>query len=139
MIKRYSLFFLICLVFVLSYGISGIYIILRTDWASVISQNDTFGYQMGLRILTTRLLAMIFFLVLTAYVFLTKKYVRQTLIVCVLWSWASFIDDNIALQINIIIPSYTSGQLLLVFRPLYLLAISWMLIEETMLKNRNRG
>ena len=139
MIKRYSWFFLICLVFVLSYGISGIYIILRTDWASLISQNDTFGYQMGLRILTTRLLAMIFFLVLAAYVILTKKFMRQTLIVCALWSWASFIDDNIALQINIIIPSYTSGQLLLAFRPLYVLAISWMLIEDTMLKNRNRG
>ena len=136
MINNYSRFFLICLVFVLLYGISGIYIILQTDWSRVINPSDTFGYQIGLRILTTRLLAMIFFLALAVFVILTKKYMHQALIICAIWSWASFIDDSIALQVNIIIPSYTSGQLLLMARPLYLLAISWMLFEEIMLKKR---
>ena len=137
MINHYSRFFLICLVFVLLYGTSGIYIILQTDWSSVINPSDTFGYQIGLRILTTRLLAMIFFLALAVLVILTKKYMHQALIICAIWSWASFIDDNIALQVNIIIPSYTSGQVLLMGRPIYLLAISWMLFEEIILKKRN--
>lgn len=137
MIRRYSLLFLTCMGFSALYCVAAITIILTTEWSEVVQSNDAFAYHVGTRILIARLAAVVLFFLGGIFALLKPKYTKNFLIIVCLWSWAAFLDDSIIYQKNIIEPLQTSGILLLMLRPLYLLSVSWMLIEETLIRKNN--
>ena len=136
MIRRYSLLFLTCMGFSALYCVAAIALI-PTEWSEVVQSNDAFAYHVGTRILIARLAAVVLFFLGGIFALLKPKYTKNFLIIVCLWSWAAFLDDSIVYQKNIIEPLKTSGILLLMLRPLYLISVSWMLIEETLIRKNH--
>ena len=135
--RRYSLLFLTCMGFSALYCVAAITIILTTEWSEVVQSNDAFAYHVGTRILIARLAAVVLFFLGGIFALLKPKYTKNFLIIVCLWSWAAFLDDSIIYQKIIIEPLQTNGILLLMLRPLYLISVSWMLIEETLIRKNN--
>ena len=128
--KKYSIYFYSSSILVLLYGLFALYVLVSTQWNQVVIPDDAFGVALGRRVLTARILAVVTFLFGFAVSFFYPKIFSRFLMLVVIWSWISFIDDTIAFQEGVLEVTKMAGGYLVIFRPVYLLLVTYALVEH---------
>ena len=112
------------------YGIFAFSVLVSAQWDQIILPEDSFGGALGRRVLMARVLAIAsLFLGLLLSLFYPKIFGRF-LIIAVLWSWTSFIDDIITFEQGVLETNQVAGGYLTMFRPFYLFLISYIGVEH---------
>ena len=128
--KKYSVYFYCSLILAVLYGVSALTVLIESDWDQIIQPNDVFGAALGRRVLISRVLAIVLALCFLVTAFLNHKLFSRTLLFIVVWSWASYIDDTIIFQQGLLEVTKMAGGYLVMFRPVYLLLITYVLAEN---------
>lgn len=128
--KKYSVYFYTSLILAAMYGVFAFVLLIGSDWDQIILPNDVFGAALGRRVLISRVLTIAFVFCCLIASFFSHKFFSRILMFIVVWSWASYIDDTIIFQQGLLAVSQIAGGYVIVFRPLYLLLITYVLVEN---------
>ena len=124
------MYFYTSLILAAMYGVFAFLMLIGSDWDQIILPNDVFGAALGRRVLISRVLAIAFIFCCLIASFFSHKFFSRILMFIVVWSWASYIDDTIIFQQGLLAVSQIAGGYVIVFRPLYLLLITYALVEN---------
>lgn len=128
--KKYSVYFYFSVILIALYGVFALIVLIESDWDQVIQSNDVFGAALGRRVLISRVLAIVLAYCSLVTILFNHKLFSRTLLFLVVWSWASYIDDTIIFQQGLLEVTQIAGGYLVMFRPFYLLLISYILVEN---------
>jgi hypothetical protein len=105
-------------------------VLIGSDWDLIIQPDDFFGAALGRRVLISRVLAIVLAYCSIVTILLSHKLFSRSLLFIVIWSWASYIDDTIIFQQGLLEVTQIAGGYLVMFRPFYLLLITYILVEN---------
>jgi hypothetical protein len=128
--KNYSIYFYISLIIVVLYGLFALYVLVTSQWGQVVVPDDVFGVALGRRVLTARIIGIVTLLSGFVVSFFYPKISGRFMVFAVIWSWISFIDDTAVFQEGVLEATEMAGGYILVFRPVYLLLITYALVEH---------
>jgi hypothetical protein len=128
--KKYSLYFYISLILIVLYGLFALYVLVSSEWGQVVIPDDAFGTALGRRVLTARVIGVVLLLSGFAMSLFYPQIFGRFLVLGVIWSWISFIDDTIAFQGGVLEVTKMAGGYLVIFRPVYLLLGTYVLVEH---------
>lgn len=92
--------------------------------------DDAFGIALGRRVLTARIIGILTLLSGFLISLVYPKIFGRFMVFAFIWSWASYIDDTIIFQQGLIEVTKIAGGYLDMFRPVYLLLITYVLAEN---------
>ena len=128
--KNYSIYFYISLIIVVLYGLFALYVLVTSQWGQVVVPDDAFGVALGRRVLTARIIGIVTLLSGFAISLFYPQIFGRFMVFAVIWSWVSFIDDTVVFQEGVFeIPKMVGGYLV-IFRPVYLLLGTYVLVEH---------
>ncbi len=128
--KKYSIYFYISLIIVILYGLFALYVLFSSQWAQVVIPDDAFGAALGRRVLTARIIGIVTLLSGFAMSLFYPQIFGRFMVFAVIWSWVSFIDDTIVFQEGVFEITKMAGGYLVIFRPVYLLLSTYVLVEH---------
>ena len=128
--KKYSIYFYISLIIVILYGLFALYVLVSSQWGQVVIPDDAFGAVLGRRVLTARIIGIVTLLSGLAISLFYPQIFGRFMVFAVIWSWISFIDDTIAFQEGVLEATKMAGGYLVIFRPVYLLLGTYILVEH---------
>jgi hypothetical protein len=128
--KNYSIYFYISLIIAVLYGLFTLYVLVTSQWGQVVVPDDVFGVALGRRVLTARIIGIVTLLSGFVVSLFYPKISGRFMMFAVIWSWTSFIDDTAAFQEGVLEATKMAGGYLVVFRPVYLLLITYALVEH---------
>ena len=128
--KKYSVYFYFCFILISLYGVFALNVLIESDWDKIIQSNDAFGAALGRRVLISRVLAIVLAFCSIVTILFSHKLFSRSLLFIVIWSWASYIDDTIIFQQGLLEVTQIAGGYLVMFRPFYLLLITYVLVEN---------
>jgi hypothetical protein len=96
----------------------------------VVLPDDGFGVALGRRVLTARIIGIVTLLSGFAVSLFYPKIFGRFMVLAVIWSWISFIDDTVAFQEGVLEVTEMAGVLLVIFRPVYLLLGTYVVVEH---------
>ena len=128
--KKYSIYFYISLIIAILYGLFALYVLVSSQWGQVVIPDDAFGAALGRRVLTARIIGIITLLSGFAMSLFYPQIFGRFMVFAVIWSWISFIDDTIAFQEGVLEATKMAGGYLVIFRPVYLLLGTYILVEH---------
>jgi len=128
--KKYSIYFYISLVCIVLYGLFALYVLTSSQWGQVVVPDDAFGAALGRRVLSARFLGVATLLPGLAVSLFYPKIFGRFMVLAVIWSWISFIDDTVAFQEGVLEVAELAGGYLIIFRPVYLLLVTYVLVEH---------
>ena len=110
------------------YGLFALYVLVSSEWGQVVIPDDAFGTALGRRVLTARVIGVVLLLSGFAMSLFYPQIFGRLLVLGVIWSWISFIDDTIAFQGGVLEVTNMAGGYLIIFRPVYLLLSTYILV-----------
>ena len=128
--KKYSIYFYISLIIAILYGLFALYVLVSSQWGQVVIPDDAFGAVLGRRVLTARIIGIVTLLSGLAISLFYPQIFGRFMVFAVIWSWISFIDDTIAFQEGVLEATKMAGGYLVIFRPVYLLLGTYILVEH---------
>jgi hypothetical protein len=128
--KKYSLYFYISLIIVISYGLFALYVLVSSQWGQVVIPDDAFGAALGRRVLTARIIGIVTLLSGLAISLFYPQIFGRFMVFAAIWSWVSFIDDTVVFQEGVFEITKMAGGYLVIFRPIYLLLGTYVLVEH---------
>ena len=128
--KKYSLYFYISLTLIVLYGVFALYVLVSSKWGQVVIPDDAFGAALGRRVLIARVIAVVLLFSGFAMSLFYPQIFGRFLVFAVIWSWISFIDDTVAFQGGVLEVTKMAGGYLIIFRPVYLLLGTYILVEH---------
>jgi len=128
--KKYSIYFYISLIIVILYGLFALYVLVSSQWGQVIIPDDAFGAALGRRVLTARIIGIVTLLSGLAISLFYPQIFGRFMVFAVIWSWVSFIDDTVVFQEGVFEITKMAGGYLVIFRPVYLLLGTYVLVEH---------
>ena len=128
--KNYSIYFYISLIIVVLYGLFALYVLVTSQWGQVVVPDDAFGVALGRRVLTARIIGIVTLLSGFVVSLFYPKISGRFMMFAVIWSWTSFIDDTAAFQEGVLEATKMAGGYLVIFRPIYLLLGTYVLVEH---------
>jgi hypothetical protein len=128
--KKYSIYFYISLSIVILYGLFALYVLVSSQWGQVVIPDDAFGAALGRRVLTARIIGIVTLLSGFAMSLFYPQIFGRFMVFAVIWSWVSFIDDTIVFQEGVFEITKMAGGYLVIFRPVYLLLSTYVLVEH---------
>ena len=128
--KKYSIYFYISLIIVILYGLFALYVLVSSQWGQVIIPDDAFGAALGRRVLTARIIGIVTLLSGFAMSLFYPQIFGRFMVFAAIWSWVSFIDDTIVFQEGVFEITKMAGGYLVIFRPVYLLLSTYVLVEH---------
>ena len=128
--KKYSIYFYISLIIVILYGLFALYVLVSSQWGQVVIPDDAFGAALGRRVLTARIIGIVTLLSGLAISLFYPQIFGRFMVFAAIWSWVSFIDDTIVFQEGVIEITKMAGGYLVMFRPVYLLLGTYVLVEH---------
>ena len=128
--KKYSVYFYCSNILILLYGMFALMVLIGSDWDRIIQPDDYFGAALGRRVLISRVLAIVLAFCSIVTILFSHKLFSRSLLFIVIWSWASYIDDTIIFQQGLLEVTQIAGGYLVMFRPFYLLLITYVLVEN---------
>ena len=128
--KKYSIYFYISLIIVILYGLFALYVLVSSQWGQVVISDDAFGAALGRRVLTARIIGIVTLLSGFAMSLFYPQIFGRFMVFAVIWSWVSFIDDTIVFQEGVFEITKMAGGYLVIFRPVYLLLSTYVLVEH---------
>ena len=116
--KKYSLYFYISLILIVLYGLFALYVLVSSEWGQVVIPDDAFGAALGRRVLIARIIGVVLLLSGFAMSLFYPQIFGRFLVLGVIWSWISFIDDTIAFQGGVLeVTKMAGGYLVSYFSP----------------------
>ena len=128
--KKYSIYFYISLIIVILYGLFALYVLVSSQWGQVVVPDDAFGAALGRRVLTARIIGIVTLLSGFAMSLFYPQIFGRFMVFAVIWSWVSFIDDTVVFQEGVFEITKMAGGYLVIFRPVYLLLSTYVLVEH---------
>jgi hypothetical protein len=128
--KKYSIYFYISLSIVILYGLFALYVLVSSQWGQVVIPDDAFGAALGRRVLTARIIGIVTLLSGFAMSLFYPQIFGRFVVFAVIWSWVSFIDDIVVFQEGVFEIAKMAGGYLVIFRPVYLLLSTYVLVEH---------
>ena len=128
--KKYSIYFYISLIIVILYGLFALYVLVSSQWGQVVIPDDAFGAALGRRVLTARIIGIVTLLSGLAISLFYPQIFGRFMVFAAIWSWVSFIDDTIVFQEGVFEITKMAGGYLVMFRPVYLLLGTYVLVEH---------
>ena len=128
--KKYSIYFYISLIIVILYGLFALYVLVSSQWGQVVIPDDAFGAALGRRVLTARIIGIVTLLSGLAISLFYPQIFGRFMVFAAIWSWVSFIDDTIVFQEGVFEITKMAGGYLVIFRPVYLLLGTYVLVEH---------
>ena len=128
--KKYSIYFYISLIIVILYGLFALYVLVSSQWGQVVIPDDAFGAALGRRVLTARIIGIVTLLSGFAMSLFYPQIFGRFMVFAVIWSLVSFIDDTIVFQEGVFEITKMAGGYLVIFRPVYLLLSTYVLVEH---------
>ena len=128
--KKYSIYFYISLIIVILYGLCALYLLVSSQWGQVVIPDDAFGAALGRRVLTARIIGIVTLLSGLAISLFYPQIFGRFMVFAVIWSWVSFIDDTVVFQEGVFEITKMAGGYLVIFRPVYLLLGTYVLVEH---------
>ena len=128
--KKYSIYFYISLLIIVLYGLFALYVLVSSQWGQVVIPDDAFGAALGRRVLTARIIGIVTLLSGFAMSLFYPQIFGRFVVFAVIWSWVSFIDDTIVFQEGVFEITKMAGGYLVIFRPVYLLLSTYVLVEH---------
>ena len=128
--KNYTIYFYSSLIFIVLYGLFALYVLTSSQWGQVVLPDDGFGVALGRRVLTARIIGIVTLLSGFAVSLFYPKIFGRFMVLAVIWSWVSFIDDTVAFQEGVLEVAEMAGVYLVIFRPVYLLLGTYLLVEH---------
>ena len=128
--KKYSIYFYISLIIVILYGLFALYVLVSSQWGQVVIPDDAFGAALGRRVLTARIIGIVTLLSGFAMSLFYPQIFGRFVVFAVIWSWVSFIDDIVVFQEGVFEITKMAGGYLVIFRPVYLLLSTYVLVEH---------
>ena len=128
--KKYSIYFYISLIIVILYGLFALYVLVSSQWGQVIIPDDAFGAALGRRVLTARIIGIVTLLSGFAMSLFYPQIFGRFMVFAFIWSWVSFIDDTVVFQEGVFEITKMAGGYLVIFRPVYLLLSTYVLVEH---------
>ena len=128
--KKYSIYFYISLIIVILYGLFALYVLVSSQWGQVVIPDDAFGAALGRRVLTARIIGIVTLLSGLAISLFYPQIFGRFMVFAVIWSWVSFIDDTVVFQEGVFEITKMAGGYLVIFRPVYLLLSTYVLVEH---------
>lgn len=128
--KKYSIYFYISLIIVILYGLFALYVLVSSQWGQVVIPDDAFGAALGRRVLTARIIGIVTLLSGFAMSLFYPQIFGRFMVFAVIWSWVSFIDDTVVFQEGVFEITKMAGGYLVIFRPVYLLLSTYVLVEH---------
>lgn len=128
--KKYSIYFYISLSIVILYGLFALYVLVSSQWGQVVIPDDAFGAALGRRVLTARIIGIVTLLSGFAMSLFYPQIFGRFMVFAVIWSWVSFIDDTVVFQEGVFEITKMAGGYLVIFRPVYLLLSTYVLVEH---------
>ena len=128
--KNYTIYFYSSLIFIVLYGLFALYVLTSSQWGQVVLPDDGFGVALGRRVLTARIIGIVTLLSGFAVSLFYPKIFGRFMVLAVIWSWISFIDDTVAFQEGVLEVTEMAGVLLVIFRPVYLLLGTYVAVEH---------
>ncbi|MDA9568421.1 hypothetical protein N9S37_04350 [Gammaproteobacteria bacterium] len=128
--KKYSIYFYISLIILFLYGLFALYTLVSSQWDQVVVPDDAFGTALGRRVLTARIMGVVTLFSGFAVSLFYPQIFDRFLVFAVIWSWISFIDDTVAFQEGVLEATKMAGGYLVIFRPVYVLLITYILVEH---------
>lgn len=128
--KKYSIYFYASLILVTLYGSLCLYVLLEFSWDQLLRADNEVAAALGRRVITARILGIVLIAGgLAASLFFPKIFGRYLLIAAI-WSWVSFIDDTLTFQGGVVELSGGGGGLIVGLRPVYILLVTYIVIEH---------
>ena len=128
--KKYSIYFYISLIIVILYGLCALYVLVSSQWGQVVIPDDAFGAALGRRVLTARIIGIVTLLSGLAISLFYPQIFGRFMVFAAIWSWVSFIDDTVVFQEGVFEITKMAGGYLVIFRPVYLLLGTYVLVEH---------
>ena len=128
--KKYSIYFYISLIIIVLYALFALYALVSSQWDQIVVPDDAFGAALGRRVLTARIIGVVTLLFGFAVSLFYPKIFGRFMMLAVIWSWISFIDDTVAFQEGVLEATKMAGGYLVIFRPVYLLLGTYVLVEH---------
>ncbi|MDB2484888.1 hypothetical protein N9Y16_09970 [Gammaproteobacteria bacterium] len=128
--KKYSIYFYISLIILFLYGSFALYTLVSSQWDQVVVPDDAFGTALGRRVLTAKIMGVVTLFSGFAVSLFYPQIFGRFLVFAVIWSWISFIDDTVAFQEGVLEATKMAGGYLVIFRPVYVLLITYILVEH---------
>lgn len=128
--KKYSIYFFSSLILVILYGFFALYVIASAQWDQIVMPDDAFGAALGRRVLTARVIGIVTLLTGFVVSLFYPEIFGRFMVLAVIWSWISFIDDTVAFQEGVLEATKMAGGYLIIFRPVYLLLGTYLLVEH---------
>ena len=128
--KKYSIYFYISLLIIVLYGLFALYVLVSSQWGQVVIPDDAFGAALGRRVLTARIIGIVTLLSGFAMSLFYPQIFGRFMVFAVIWSWVSFIDDTVVFQEGVFEIAKMAGGYLVIFRPVYLLLSTYVLVEH---------
>lgn len=128
--KKYSIYFYISLIIVILYGLFALYVLVSSQWGQVVIPDDAFGAALGRRVLTARIIGIVTLLSGLAISLFYPQIFGRFMVFAAIWSWVSFIDDTVVFQEGVFEITKMAGGYLVIFRPVYLLLGTYVLVEH---------
>ena len=128
--KKYSIYFYISMILVLLYGVSALYVIVSAQWDQVVMPDDAFGAALGRRVLIARIIGIVTLLSGFAISLFYPQIFGRFMMGAAIWSWVSFIDDTVVFQEGVFAAAGLPGGYLVIFRPIYLMLGTYVLVEH---------
>ena len=128
--KKYSIYFYISLIIVILYGLFALYVLVSSQWGQVVIPDDAFGAALGRRVLTARIIGIVTLLSGFAMSLFYPQIFGRFMVFAVIWYWVSFIDDTVVFQEGVFEITKMAGGYLVIFRPVYLLLSTYVLVEH---------
>ena len=128
--KKYSIYFYISLIIVILYGLFALYVLVSSQWGQVVIPDDAFGAALGRRVLKARIIGIVTLLSGLAISLFYPQIFGRFMVFAAIWSWVSFIDDTVVFQEGVFEITKMAGGYLVIFRPVYLLLGTYVLVEH---------
>ena len=128
--KKYSIYFYISLIIVILYGLFALYVLVSSQWGQVVIPDDAFGAALGRRVLTARIIGIVTLLSGFAMSLFYPQIFGRFMVFAVIWSLVSLIDDTIVFKEGVFEITKMAGGYLVIFRPVYLLLSTYVLVEH---------
>jgi hypothetical protein len=128
--KKYSIYFYISLIIVILYGLFALYVLVSSQWGQIVVPEDAFGAALGRRVLTARIIGIVTLLSGLAISLFYPQIFGRFMVFAAIWSWVSFIDDTVVFQEGVFEITKMAGGYLVIFRPIYLLLGTYVLVEH---------
>ena len=128
--KKYSIYFYISLIIIILYGLFALYVLVSSQWGQVVIPDDAFGAALGRRVLTARIIGIVTLLSGLAISLFYPQIFGRFMVFAAIWSWVSFIDDTVVFQEGVFEITKMAGGYLVIFRPVYLLLGTYVLVEH---------